>query len=264
MSDNNQLRRRLRRTFEKVPDLYDRVRPSYPDALFDDLSASIPSGGRILEIGPGTGQATLPLATRGFEVVAVELGTGLAAIAREKLAGFPSVEILNADFERWQFDQSSFDAVVAFTAFHWLDPAMKYTKPVSLLRPGGTLAVTEVGHVRIKDGDPFWVDVQEDYDAVVPGPDNRPPPQVEEVGDLRSEIETTALFAAVDVRRYLWAVTYSADEYVDVLRTYSPNIARDAATTERLLGRIRDRIEARDEPHVTKHYLATMTVAQIR
>ena len=262
-ADPDRRREELRQTFESVAGLYDRVRPSYPDELFDDLARFVRSGGRILEIGPGTGQATLPLAERGFEVVAVELGTELAAFAEKKLASYSTVEIVNGDFESWPSDRR-FDAVVAFTAFHWIDPALRYTKAAALLQPGGVLAVTEVSHVRVQYGDSFWVEVQDDYDAVVPGPDNRPPPQVEDVGDLRSEIEATDLFADLEVRRYLWDVTYNSDNYVDVLRTYSPNIARDPAASNELLRRIRARIEARDNPRVTKSYLATMNIARTR
>ena len=260
-SDRDRRREGLRRTFETVASLYDRVRPTYPDELFAELALSIRSGGRILEIGPGTGQATLPLAERGFEIVAVELGAELAAFAREKLARFPNAEIVNAEFESWTAD-SCFDAVVAFTSFHWIDPALRYMKAASLLRPGGVLAVTEVSHVRVRNDDPFWIEVQDDYDAVVPDPDNRPAPLLPDVGDLRAEIDDTGLFADVDVRRYVWQVTYSADEYIGLLRTYSPNIARDPSTSNELLRRIRVRIEARDDPHVTKSYLATTNIAE--
>ena len=86
-------RRRLRATFEEVPELYDAARPLYPPQVFDDLVelTSLDAGSRVLEIGPGTGQATLPLAGRGFRVVGVELGERLAAFARRKLADFPNV-----------------------------------------------------------------------------------------------------------------------------------------------------------------------------
>jgi len=260
-SDADRRREELRQTFETVPALYDRVRPTYPAELFVDLSLVIRPGGRILEIGPGTGQATLPLAERGFEVVAVELGAALAAFTRAKLAAFPGAEVVNGEFERTSLD-GSFDAVVAFTSFHWIDPAVRYAKPVSLLRAGGVLAVTEVSHVRVEGDDPFWVEVQADYDAVVPGPGNRPPPLLAEVGDLRSEIAATGLFADVEVRRYVWQVTYGAVEYLDLLRTYSPNMARDPEASLELLRRIRARIEARDDARVTKSYLATMNIAR--
>jgi protein-L-isoaspartate O-methyltransferase len=74
-------RERLRATFDQAAGLYGRARPGYPPALFDDLAdlTGIRPGSRVLEIGPGTGQATLPLAERGGRVVAVELGPDLAA-----------------------------------------------------------------------------------------------------------------------------------------------------------------------------------------
>jgi SAM-dependent methyltransferase len=263
VSDPDRRREELRRTFETVAGLYDLVRPTYPIELIDDLALAIESGGRVLEIGPGTGQATRALAERGFEIVAVELGAELAVLARQKLAAYPNVAIVDGDFESWTPD-GPFGAVVAFTSFHWIDPASRYSRAASLLQPGGVLAVTEVSHVRAQNDDPFWLEVQDDYDAVVPDPDNRPPPQAAEVGDLRAEMESSGLFAEVDVHRYLWRVTYGADDYIDLLRTYSPNIARDPLISNELLGRIRRRLERREDPHVTKTYLATMNVARTR
>src|SRR5918912_1486833 len=256
-------RRRLRATFEEVPELYDRARPLYPAELFDDLvaDAGLEAGSRVLEIGCGTGQATLPFAERGLEVVCVELGAGLAEVARRKLASFPRVEVVHAVFEDWEAEEASFDAVVAFTAFHWVDPEAKYAKPARLLRPGGALAVAETDHVQVEGGDPFWAEVQADYDAVVPSPENRPPPRAEEVGDLRAEIEETGLFAEVEVRRYLANVTYSAEEYIGVLDTYSPNRAMEPAKRERLFDLIRRRIEAQPSRTVRKTYLFTLNLA---
>src|SRR3712207_9472293 len=85
--------KRLRAIFDEDAERYDRARPGYPPALFDDLAAlaGIGPGCRVLEIGCGTGQATVPLAERGCEVVAVELGPQMAAVARRNLARFPAV-----------------------------------------------------------------------------------------------------------------------------------------------------------------------------
>jgi hypothetical protein len=94
----------------------------------------------------------------------VELGPALAAEARRNLAGFDRVTVVNADFETgvpgddrspgWPASGardrsvSSFGLVFAATAWHWIDPAVKYAKAASLLRPGGHLAACCTSPVR--------------------------------------------------------------------------------------------------------------------
>jgi len=261
VEDAEATRRSRRKSFEEVAELYDRARPVYPDSVFDDLVelAGLASGGRVLEIGCGTGQATLPLAARGLEIVGVELGERLAAFARRKLAAFPRVEIVNAAFETWEPERAEFDAVAAFTAFHWIDPDARFAKPARLLAPGGALAVVDTKHVLPSRGDRFWVEVQADYDAVLPSDRNRPPPHPDDVADRSLELEAAG-FRSVAVRRHLWDVNYGSDEYLGVLDTYSGNRALDPGTRGRLFERIRKRIEAAPGRSVRKTYLATLSV----
>jgi cyclopropane fatty-acyl-phospholipid synthase-like methyltransferase len=134
----SETREPLRRTFDTAAALYDRARRSYPEELFDDLVelAGLQPGDRLLEIGCATGKATRSLLERGFCVVCVELGAQLAERARRSLAGLP-VEIHVAPFEEWEGERASFDLVYAATAWHWVDPSMRYRKAHGLLRPGG-------------------------------------------------------------------------------------------------------------------------------
>src|SRR5690242_18924217 len=96
-------RRGLGRLFDEVPELYDRVRPGYPDALFADLFArtGIGSGSPVLEIGCGTGQATRSLVALGCSVTAVEPCEGMSALATRRLSGFGNVTVEPATFEEW-------------------------------------------------------------------------------------------------------------------------------------------------------------------
>src|SRR5436190_14404599 len=139
----------LRRTFDTAAELYDRARPGYPTALYDDLArlAGVGPGRHVLEIGCGTGKATVPLAERGCTIVGVELGAEMAAVARRRLARHSDVEILVAAFEELSLPSESFDLVLCATAFHWLDPAVRVTKAARVLRPGGWLALIGTHHV---------------------------------------------------------------------------------------------------------------------
>ncbi len=107
--------------FDEVGELYDRHRPRYPEALFEDLISlsGISPDGRILEIGCGTGQATVPLARRGFPVLCLEPGPRLARLAREKLASFPNVRVICETFEAWGIEAGAFSLIVSAQAFHW-------------------------------------------------------------------------------------------------------------------------------------------------
>jgi SAM-dependent methyltransferase len=263
--DEHLERERRRATFGTVAEQYDRARPSYPAAVFDDLAAlgGIPPGGRVLEIGPGTGQATVELARRGYEVVAVELSPELAAMARRNLAAFPHAEVVTADFEAWAGEPESFDAVVAFTAFHWLEPETRFARAARLLREDGALGVVQTNHVLPAGGDAFFAEIQDVYDEVVPHPDNRPPPRPEEIRGPTAELEASPLFGAIAERRRLWTQTYDAAGYVAVLGTYSPNLSLPAEQREELLRRIAERIEQRPGGRVTKHYLATVAVGRL-
>jgi SAM-dependent methyltransferase len=231
--------------------------------MFDDLVTlgGLGPDSRVLEIGSGTGRATLPLVERGLELVCVELGERMAAVARKKLEGFPAQVVVGA-FEDFASPAGSFDAVVSFEAFHWVEPEVAYEKAHRVLRADGLLALGGTVNTLPDGGDRFWSEVQEDYEAVVPHPDNRPPPRPEDVEDLRQRIENSGRFRFVLSRGYPRDVEYTADEYVALMGTFSANLALDPGTRGRLFDRIRRRIEARPEGRLTAHYLFMVNLAR--
>lgn len=105
-----------RLVFGEVAELYDRVRPSYPDALVDDVVelAGAGNGARdaplaALEVGAGTGKATVMFAQRGVTVHALEPSAAMAAIARRKCSRYEAVTIEEIDFERWRSPDAPFE-----------------------------------------------------------------------------------------------------------------------------------------------------------
>jgi protein-L-isoaspartate O-methyltransferase len=95
-------RERLRTTFDQAAELYQDARPEYPEELFNRLMdvVGLRPGDRVLEVGAGSGKATLPLARRGLRITAIEPGPALAAQARKNLAGYP-VDMVSMRFEDW-------------------------------------------------------------------------------------------------------------------------------------------------------------------
>jgi SAM-dependent methyltransferase len=252
-------RERIRETFGSVAELYDRARPEYPAVVFDDLGelAGLEPGSRVLEIGPGTGKATMELVRRGYAVTGVELSPDLAEIARRNV---PEAHFVVADFESWEPREAGFDAIVAFSAFHWIAPNVRYAKPARLLRPGGALGIVGAPHVRLAWDDSFWSEIQKDYDAVVRQPDNRGAPTPEEVEGWIGDFQGSGLFERITERQHIVALTFNADEYVALLGTFSENVALPEEQRAELFRRIHARVAARPSGTVTKNHLVTLTV----
>jgi SAM-dependent methyltransferase len=242
MADDAQ-RHRRRATFDTVAEGYEAARPVAAAEVFDDLveHARLKPGARLLEIGCGSGQATLPLAERGFAIVAVELGANLAELAQHKLAAFPDVEIVTASFEEWDPSGEVFDAVVSFNAFHWIDPDVRFTKTASVLRPGGSLGVFGSAFVVHDGADATWLEVVED-EASTAGFEPR---HVNDLRDRSDDFTEGGCFSTVIRRTYLSELTYGSAEYVALLASMSTYRALPDDVRDELFARLRRRIDAR-------------------
>lgn len=256
------IRLELRAGFDLAAGLYDRTRPVCPDALFDDLIrlTDLGQGDAVVEIGCGTGQASLPLAERGLRVTAIELGAGLADLARQKLAGFPSVTITASSFEAWTPDGSQYSDVVAINSLHWVDPELRYAKPAQLLKPGGYLAVGGCVWATPVDADPFYQVVQEDYRAV--GYEGTPPPPPEKIGPSHLPAEAQVYFEEVAARRYPFEIRLSVQDYLDNLATQSGTRQLGEVKAREFLERVRRRLAARGRPDIVRSLVAVLTVAR--
>lgn len=133
----------LRFTFNEDVVNYDRMRPTYAKELHEAILqfSGLDSTKNALEIGIGTGQATLPFLQTGCKLTAVELGEAMARFCKEKFAGFPNFHIMNSDFEKVHLENDTYDLVYSATAFHWIPREVGYPKVFSLLRSGGVIAL---------------------------------------------------------------------------------------------------------------------------
>lgn len=202
--------------FGEVADLYDRRRPGYPAAMYDDLLSLMGSGARALEAGAGTGRATIELARRGVEVVALEHDPAMAAIARRAAHDLP-VEIEERRFEEWDGEAGSFDLVVSAQAWHWIDQEQGPTVAHRALRPGGVLAVwwnrsgVQENTLREAIDAAYRCHAPELERSVM----NRP------VHELDPDALAIQGFGPVQHRTYTWAQRYDALSYTELLQTHS-------------------------------------------
>jgi SAM-dependent methyltransferase len=194
----------LRTTFDEVARVYDEVRPGYPEPLVEDLItlSGIPRDGSILEVGCGTGQATLPFARRGYAMHCLELGPNLAALAAEHCRPYSNVVVENVSFEEWPLRLGQFDLVLSAAAFHWIPPDVGYPKAAAALQDGGSLALLWNDH---QGGDgPFFEAAQQvrrDVAMLAIDPANDRPLDAR-LREQESAIEASGLFGPVSVRRY--------------------------------------------------------------
>lgn len=250
-------------SFDHVAEKYAAARPGYPAELFDFVirSCALRTSSRLLEIGVGTGQATRDFAARGFKILGLEPGAALAATARRLLGGYPDVSLEEARFETWEPAGRRFDLLFSAQAFHWIDPTVGLAKPASVLVKGGCLAL-------------FW-------NVPVPTPARltealsrayaRHAPQLAmhtESAAARGVREVVQRFAddsryeAVAQRAFPWSQEYAADQYIQLLGTYSDHLALAESSRSALFTEIHTAI-AEGGGRIEKSYEATCFIFRL-
>lgn len=226
-----------RHTFDEVALQYDAMRPGYPDALVDRVlcRARLKAGDRILEVGAGTGIATLPYAVRGYRILCLEPGPNLAAIARRKVAAYAGVEVREQDFESWEVEPGAFGLLFSATAWHHVDPGVRYTKARLALKPRGALAIYANWNVGV------YEEGQAAYRRFVPEWNGK----LRETVEVRMERALASLrgsgcFTRIETARFPWRATFTEDQYIALLGTFSDHLLIPADSREALFGALRD------------------------
>lgn len=250
--------------FDGVAAAYDRVRPSYPEELFADLWAYAGIGGEpeVLELGAGTGKATASLLAGGARVTAVELGPNLAAFLAAKFGGHPRLRVLNAAFEQAELAEAAFDVVVAATAFHWLDPAVRLPRCHAALRPGGALAIIDTNQVASVADRGFFARCQPIYRRFYPDEEAAALPDSGAWPEAFREVSESDLFEDVRLWRYPWDQRYSTAEYAALVRSYSNTQSLGAKRGEELIVDLSALIDAEFDGYVVRPLVITLVAAR--
>jgi len=205
----------FRTSFNDVADLYDEVRPGYQEFVIDEICsfAGMTIDSRILEIGCGTGQITLPFARRGYSILGLEPSSTMAALAIKNCTPYPNVDVLQTTFEKWPLPAETFELVLSAQAFHWIEPYSGCEKAATALRPGGSIAL--VWNNDVSHDTPFYKATEPIYDRYMPseGSTDRTRACIHEA--------LAKAFHEIEEIRHPWERTYSSSEYIKLLKTYS-------------------------------------------
>ena len=210
----------FRRVFDTIPEQFDKFRPRYSEELFSFLNdrAVIGPGKRVLEIGPGTGQATDPVLRTGCEYHAIELGEHLYRKMKEKYDKLPNFNIVNDDFITHDFGDMKFDMIYSAATIQWIPETIAFSKTFELLKPGGTLAMMLTSSEYRSDNEPLYEKIQALYDKYY-----KP-----EISYTHGKFNYTAApeYGYSDVERYEFKGrrVFTAEEYVSFSGTHCDHI----------------------------------------
>ncbi len=253
----------FQRNFDRQAGDYDAARPEYPKELYRDIFKYQPIGkeSRVLEIGLGTGKASGPVLETGCELVGLEPGGSLAAIARARLGGMSGFTLHELTLQDFESPNSAFDLIYAATAFHWLPEEYGYRRVYDLLRPGGAFARFAYHAGPDRERRELTGEVYELYRRYMRGGKGEYRPLTEDDGERLLAAPKKYGFTETEFRLYGFRKDFTAEGYMALLRTYPDHMSLDPESREGLFGGIYDAITRRGGV-MTVYYTVDLELAR--
>ena len=206
--------REQRLVFGEVADQYDRARPNYPAGAFDAIVefAGVQPGDRVLEVGAGTGKATMSMVGRGFDVHALEPSVEMGGVLRAK-----GVDVTTTLFEAWAPDRQ-YPLLYAAQAWHWVGTDERSQRAAAALAPGGTIAL--MWNAPEEFSGQLGTDIHAVYVEHAPALASIDTAQWD-LGQYGRELDASGVFTTVEHRVVPWTLDYDADEYKALMGTHS-------------------------------------------
>jgi SAM-dependent methyltransferase len=223
------------RSFGSIAENYARFRPAPPvEAVAWVLGNSPATHTTVLDLGAGTGALTGRLVSQVPRVVAAEPDPEMRAVLHENLAGIPLVA---ATAEALPFESGAFDAVVVSSAWHWMDPQLAPFEVGRVLESGGVLGLLWNGADRSDD----WTE-----SLLGPGlPRASSDPRPSSAERHAPEFPEGAPFHDLESRTVRWRMSFTVDEIVGLMGTYSRVFTLPAQAREEMLAKARSDAEQR-------------------
>lgn len=224
-------RKELGATFDTEASKYDKMRPGYADELFQAIFKYVKIGerSRVVEVGSGSGQATLPVLKTGCELTSVEYGENFSRILMEKFGGYKGFKVITGKFEDVDLEDDAYDLVFSATAFHWVPEEIGYPKVYSALKPGGAFARFANRPRNSQNAPELAAEInalyEEYYNKAYDIKSGTKKWFTEEKAKEISQIPAKYGFTDITYKLFYRERVFTADEYIQLLGTYSDHIA---------------------------------------
>lgn len=246
-------------------DAYNKVRPRYPKQIIERVVelAQLSSNASILEVGCGPGNATVAFANFGFSMVCLEPNQDFCSLARLNCTQYPNVEIRNTSFEEWQLEAERFDAVLAATSIHWVSPQVAYPKAAVALKDDGFLIL--LWNVIPEPSYEVYQVSREVYQKYAPSITQYKgrEAQQEDLRGLGEVVLKSGKFGDLVSGQVMCEVTYSTDDYLDLLSTLSPYLKLEPQNRDFLFEGLREKLE-KFGGSIPVSYLSAFQIARKR
>ena len=252
--------------YSEIADAYHKTRPRYPQQLINRVVelAEFPANANILEIGCGPGIATVPFAEFGFAMLCLEPSQPACQLARQNCVTYPSVEIKNQTFEEWELEAEKFNAVLAATSFHWVSPEIRYQKTAAALKDKGSLIL--LWNAGVLPQDEVYRVLDEVYQNQAPSlaeyHTKERANQAESIKELGQNVIDSGLYEDLIYEQLVCEITYSIEDYLALLQTYSEYIALDEQKRKSLLASLREALEKNCGNSIKASYLSAFHIAK--
>ncbi|WOF15443.1 methyltransferase domain-containing protein [Methanoplanus sp. FWC-SCC4] len=210
--------------FDSNPEGYDRWRPRYLPEVFKDIIqyAAVSKNSHVIEIGAGTGQATLPFLRTGCTITAIEIGNNFSDFLEEKYRDLSNFTVENISFEEYQGEKNSKDLIYSASAFHWIKGNTGFIKSYDLLKNDAVLAIFQNTPAIDNLSKELNDDIQEIYARYMPKSKQKNAKK-DHYDNIEEKLQKFG-FKDIVFKKYYTKREFNSKEYVSLLNTYSDHL----------------------------------------
>lgn len=250
--------------YSPVAEAYNQLRPRYPEDLIRQVTeiTQLTTHSKILEVGCGPATATVAFAQLGCSMICLEPNPDFFLLAQQNCQPYPNVEIQNISFEEWRLLELNFDAILAANSFHWISPEVGYLKAANALNDHGYLIL--LWNKELQPRYEVHQRLEEVYQLYAPflHPYEDREMQEDTLRRLGNMVIDSRYFKNLVFEQAISEVTYTIDEYLMLLSTYSPYLKLEQKSQEALFFGLRERIEHDFGGRLELSYISAFHIAQ--